>query len=74
MPNLCISFSIYYSRLFLEAQLTHGRLVFSVIYPLFLDIFGRSLRVCHLELYKEASSDGCRIENTRYRWGALNFN
>ena len=29
----------------------------NVISPLFVDRFGRSLRFCHLEFYKEAISD-----------------
>ncbi len=36
------------------------------IYPLFVDRFGRSLRVCHIEFDKEAISDGCRSENAWY--------
>ncbi len=35
-----------------------SRLAFSTISPLFVDRFGRFLRLCHLEFYKEAISDG----------------
>ena len=35
-----------------------GHLAFSSIYPLFVNRFGRSLRFCHMELDKEAISDG----------------
>ncbi len=42
-------------------------LVFSLTFSLFVDRFGRSLRFCHQEFYKEAISDGCRSENARYR-------
>ena len=50
-------------------SLTHGTFDFSAIFPLFVDRFGRSLRVFHLEFDKEAISDNCRSKNARYRWG-----
>ena len=34
----------------------------STIYPLFVDLFGRSLRFNHQDFDKEAISDGCRSE------------
>ena len=37
-----------------------GRLSISSITPLFVARFKRSLRLCHLEFDKEASSNGCR--------------
>ncbi len=61
-----------YQHLFLEAQthsLTHSqRLALSIIYPLFVDRFWRSLQFCHLELDKAAISDGYMRENGRYQW------
>ncbi len=36
----------------------HKRLAFSTISPLFVGRFGRYLRFCHFEFYKEAISDG----------------
>ncbi len=33
-----------------------------------IDRFERSLRFYHLELNKEAISDGCRSENTWHQW------
>ncbi len=42
----------------LTPSLTHKRLAISSIYPLFVDRFGRSLRLYNLEFDKEAISDG----------------
>ena len=41
-------------------RLTHKRLAFSTIYPLFVERFGRSLRFYNIEYDKEAISDGRR--------------
>ncbi len=45
-------------------SLTTSRLAYWTIPLLFVDRFGCSLRVCHLEFDK----DGWRSENVRYRW------
>ena len=42
------------------------------ISPLFVDRFGRSLRFCHLELDKEATSDGC-MSHFRVLGGGAEF-
>ncbi len=41
-------------------SLPYCRLAFSAIYPLFVDRFGRSLRVCLLEFDMAAISDGVK--------------
>ncbi len=33
------------------------RLALSAVFPLFVNLFGRSLRICHLEFDEEAISD-----------------
>ena len=50
-------------------SLTHN-VTFSFVehYPLVVYRFGRSLWFCHLELEKEAISDGRWSENGRCRW------
>ena len=47
-----------------QAHSLTGRLAI----PLFMDRFGRSLRVCQLEFDKEAISDGYMSKNARYWW------
>ena len=38
-----------------------------VIFPLFVDRFGRSLRFCHLEFDKEAITDGFKSHSDVFR-------
>ena len=49
---------------------THGVTLsfFDHISGFFVDRYGRSLRLCHLEFATEAISEGCNGENARYPW------
>ncbi len=69
MTSLIIGWLNYEHTKFLEAQrhynkiddtdsLTYSYLAFSIISPLFVERFERSLRFCHLEFDKKAISDG----------------
>ena len=59
-------------RLYSCHRLTHGRLAFSDISPLFVDRFERSLQFCYLEFDAEAISD-CFMANSRIFRGNLKF-
>ena len=63
------------SEIFLENHnsLTTSHLAFSIMSPLFVDRFGRSLRFCHLKIDTVAISDGCWSKMAMHRWEVLNF-
>ena len=46
-----------------------GRLSVSAISPLFVDRYGRSLRLCYLDFYKEAISVSWSSDNSAIGWG-----
>ena len=52
-----------------DSPLTHKRLAFSSITPLFVDRFGRSLQFYHLQFDKEAISDGFMADAGVFKGG-----